>query len=69
MFNRSFIDLLHIYYNINKYASNKLANNSLLYMNTFQNNLFEVNEYLRLTTIYKDFISYYDDWFITYFIK
>lgn len=67
MFTRSFIDLLMIYHKINKYASELLANSALLYSETYNKNLFEVNEYLRLASIYNDFILYYDNWFISYY--
>lgn len=69
MFLRSFIELLNLYNNVNKYASNRLANYSLLYQNSFDYNLCTVDNYLILTTIYKEFIIYYDHWFYNYFIK
>lgn len=69
MFSRTFIDLIYMYNKINNYASDTLANYSSLYKNTFHKNLYNVDECLCLTNIYKEFIEYYDNCYITYFNK
>jgi|LakMenE22Apr09ns_1017241.scaffolds.fasta_scaffold01371_3 hypothetical protein len=69
MFIQSFIDLLNIFTKINNYASNTLAKYSLLYSNTFNINLYTVDEYLNMSYIYSDFIKYYERWYLNYFNK
>lgn len=69
MFTRTFIELLKIFNKLNNYSSNILANNSLLYSNTFDTNLYTVDEYLHILYIYNDFIKYYEVWYTTYFTK
>jgi len=67
MFSRLFIELIFLYRNINNYSSNMLGNEKLLTYNTFENNLFKVDETLHLIRLYKNFIEYYEGCILNYF--
>jgi len=63
MFIRTFIELLNIFNKINTYATS----NHIVYNNTFHFNLYTVEEYLHITYIYNDFITYYHNWYSSYY--
>jgi hypothetical protein len=65
MFIRSFIELLKIFNKIITYVTS----NHLIYNNTFHLNLYTVKEYLQITYIYNDFITYYHNWYSSYYNK
>ena len=65
MFIRSFIELLKIFNKIITYVTS----NHLIYNNTFHLNLYTVEEYLQITYIYNDFITYYHNWYSSYYNK
>jgi len=67
MFISSFIELLKIFNHINNYADNYLANYSLFRAKNYHENLNMVNDYISLVPLYKDFIKYYEKWFIHYY--
>lgn len=68
MFIRSFIELLMLYKHItsNMDMFNNIANGTILNRNINSENLLKINNDIALCSYYKDFIEYYDDWYISY---
>lgn len=71
MFSRLFIDLLNMYNKIATYTAVLLANNtSFNYsINKTTININTIDDYLIMINIYRDFISYYEVWYLSYYNK
>lgn len=69
MFLKSFIELLTLYKNIYIDTCNKLANRSYFARYSVEYNIYKVSDDITLFNIYSEFVKYYDNWYVSFYMK